>query len=203
MLLDAFERSAPARDLFERLPARGNSLSIGGLAGSSGAVLAATLVRASPQRLVVIVTPTPADAERWLTDLQFLSEATIALYPQREALGEDEPHYEIAGERVGNHRGPAWGAAAAGRHHGARHRGTDAGAGRAGGESHPAGQGNPHQAAGPGAVTGSDGIPTRHHRHRGRRVQRTRWHCGCLRFRHGIGDATGVVGQRGVVASRL
>ncbi len=100
MLLDAFERSAPARDLFERLPGRGASLTIGGLAGSSGAVLAATLVRAAPQRLVVIVTPTPADAERWLTDLQFLSEAAIALYPQREALGEDEPHYEIAGERV-------------------------------------------------------------------------------------------------------
>ena len=28
------------------------------------------------------------------------SDAPIALYPQREGLGEDEPHYEIAGERV-------------------------------------------------------------------------------------------------------
>ena len=44
--------------------------------------------------------PTPADAERWLSDLQFLSDEAVALYPQREALGEDEPHYEIAGERV-------------------------------------------------------------------------------------------------------
>ena len=100
LLLDAFDRSAPGRDLVTRLPGRGASLDIGGLPGSSGAVLAAALVRSSPQRLMAIVAPTPADAERWLTDLQFLSDETVSLYPQREALGEDEPHYEIAGERV-------------------------------------------------------------------------------------------------------
>ena len=61
----------------------------GGLAG-----------RAVPQRLLTIVAPTPGDAERWLTDLAHLTDEAIALYPQREALGEDEPHYEIAGERA-------------------------------------------------------------------------------------------------------
>jgi transcription-repair coupling factor (superfamily II helicase) len=32
--------------------------------------------------------------------LQHLTAAGTALYPQREGLGEDEPHFEIAGERV-------------------------------------------------------------------------------------------------------
>ena len=53
-----------------------------------------------PQRLLAIVAPTPGDAERWLTDLAHLTDEGVALYPQREALGEDEPHYEIAGERA-------------------------------------------------------------------------------------------------------
>ncbi len=56
--------------------------------------------RNRPQRLLTIISTTPADAERWLSDLQHLTDVPIALYPQREALGEEEPHYEIAGERV-------------------------------------------------------------------------------------------------------
>ena len=99
-VLDAFERASPVRELAERLPARGQTLRLGGLPGSSGAALAAWLVRAFPQRLLTIVAPTPADAERWLTDLAHLTDVPTALYPQREALGEDEPHYEIAGERA-------------------------------------------------------------------------------------------------------
>jgi transcription-repair coupling factor (superfamily II helicase) len=63
-------------------------------------VLAAWLTQTFPQRLLVIVAPTPADAERWLSDLAHLTDAATVLYPQREALGEDEPHYEIAGERA-------------------------------------------------------------------------------------------------------
>src|SRR5512147_1011984 len=76
------------------------ALRLGGLPGSSGAVLAAWLARELPQRLFVVMAPTPGEAERWLTDLQLLTEEPVALYPQREALGEDEPHYEIAGERA-------------------------------------------------------------------------------------------------------
>ncbi|MEA2723454.1 MAG: hypothetical protein QOH59_1225 [Gemmatimonadales bacterium] len=99
-VLDAFASAPATRSLSERLPARGETLRLGGLPGSSGAVLAAWLVQTFPQRLLTIVAPTPADAERWLTDLSHLTDEPTALYPQREALGEDEPHYEIAGERA-------------------------------------------------------------------------------------------------------
>ena len=99
-VLDAFARSPAAVDLAERLPARGVTLRLGGLPGSSGTVLAAWLAARFPQRLLAIVAPTPGDAERWLTDLAHLTDEGVALYPQREALGEDEPHYEIAGERA-------------------------------------------------------------------------------------------------------
>jgi len=99
-VLDAFARTPAALDLVERLPARGGTVRLGGLPGSSGAVLAAWLAARFPQRLLAIVAPTPGDAERWLTDLAHLTDEGVALYPQREALGEDEPHYEIAGERA-------------------------------------------------------------------------------------------------------
>ncbi|MBA2458574.1 MAG: transcription-repair coupling factor [Gemmatimonadales bacterium] len=99
-VLDAFERAPAAVDLAERLPARGQTLRLGGLPGSSGAVLAASIARRFPQRLLTVVAPTPGEAERWLADLTQLVEDGLALYPQREALGEDEPHYEIAGERA-------------------------------------------------------------------------------------------------------
>jgi len=99
-VLDAFERTPAVRELAERLPSRGAALRLGGLPGSSGAVLAAWLAGRFPQRLLAVVAPTPGDAERWLTDLAHLTDEGVALYPQREALGEEEPHYEIAGERA-------------------------------------------------------------------------------------------------------
>ncbi|HEU4649633.1 MAG TPA: transcription-repair coupling factor [Gemmatimonadales bacterium] len=100
LVLDAFGRAPAVLDLAAKLPARGAALRLGGLPGSSGAVLAAWLARELPQRLFVVVAPSPGEAERWLTDLQLLTDQPVALYPQREALGEDEPHYEIAGERA-------------------------------------------------------------------------------------------------------
>ncbi len=100
LLLDAFERTALAFDLRDRLPSRGGQRQIDGLAGSSGAVLIAWLARQHPDRLFTIIATTPADAERWIGDLQHLTDVPVALYPQREALGEEEPHYEIAGERA-------------------------------------------------------------------------------------------------------
>jgi len=100
LVLDALGRTPAVQDLVTRLPGRATALKLGGLPGSSGAVLAAWLARALPQRLFVIVAPSPGDAERWLGDLTLLTDAPMALYPQREALGEDEPHYEIAGERA-------------------------------------------------------------------------------------------------------
>ncbi|HZN97982.1 MAG TPA: DEAD/DEAH box helicase, partial [Gemmatimonadales bacterium] len=100
LIVDAFERAPQVQELAQRLPGRDTALHLGGLPGSSGAVMVAWLVRTFPQRLVTVVAPSPAEAERWLTDLGHLADVPAALYPQREALGEDEPHYEIAGERA-------------------------------------------------------------------------------------------------------
>ncbi len=99
-ILSAFARTPFAQDLPARLPPAGAALRLGGLAGSSGAVMVAWLAEQFPQRLFTIIAATPADAERWLADLSALSDQSSALYPQREALGEEEPHYEIAGERA-------------------------------------------------------------------------------------------------------
>ena len=99
-VLDAFARAPTTIELAERLPGRAAALRLGGLPGSSGAVLTAWLAARFPQRLLVVVAPTPGDAERWLTDLAHLTDEGVALYPQREGLGEDEPHFEIAGERA-------------------------------------------------------------------------------------------------------
>ena len=99
-VLDAFGETAASKRLISDLPARGQVRRLAGLPGSSGSVLAAWLVRELPQRLVVVVAPTPAEADRWISDLVQLSEHPVGLYPQREALGEEEPHFEIAGERT-------------------------------------------------------------------------------------------------------
>lgn len=99
-VLDAFERTHAARALADRVPGQGQALRLGGLPGSSPAVMVSWLARRFPQRLIAVVAPSPAEAEKWLADLQSLGAADVALYPQREALGEDEPHYEIAGERA-------------------------------------------------------------------------------------------------------
>ena len=98
LILDAFGRAPIVRDLEARLPGRGASLKVGGLPGSSGAVLVAWLAHTYPQRLLTVCAPTPSEAERWLSDIRALTDAPVALYPQRESLGEDEPHYEIAGD---------------------------------------------------------------------------------------------------------
>src|SRR6266516_4804288 len=62
--------------------------------------LLAALARQRVQRVFVVVTATPTDAERWLADLQALAGDAAVLYPQREALGAEQAHAEIAGERL-------------------------------------------------------------------------------------------------------
>src|SRR6266403_509801 len=100
-LLQRFHDLPATRSLIERLPSAGKRIGVGGLPGSSPAVLTATLARALPQRVFTVVAPTPADGERWLADLQtLLGPESTALYPQRESLGAEEPHYELAGERI-------------------------------------------------------------------------------------------------------
>jgi hypothetical protein len=100
-LLAAF-RSLPAvRALEEAIPWPGESVAVRPLAGSAAAVLTTAIAEAAPHRLIAVVAAAPTEAERWLSDLGvLLGDGQVALYPQREGLGEDEPHYEIAGERV-------------------------------------------------------------------------------------------------------
>jgi len=99
-LLRAFRDLPAYRGLAGALPGPGEIRSVSGLPGSAPAVLVAALAEDSPQRVTVVVAQTPADAERWLADLSVLRGEGTRLYPQREALGEEEPHLEIAGERV-------------------------------------------------------------------------------------------------------
>ncbi len=99
-LVEAFSGLAPWRALRDVLPGRGERIAVGGLPGSSSAVLVAALARDFPQRVVLIVTSAPPAAERWLSDLDVLLGGAVRMFPQREALGEEEPHFEIAGERV-------------------------------------------------------------------------------------------------------
>ncbi|MEY4956359.1 MAG: transcription-repair coupling factor, partial [Gemmatimonadota bacterium] len=100
-LLDAIEALPAFARVHKAIPGSGQSLRVGGLAGSADAVFVAALARALPQRLVVVITDQVGDAERWLADLQSLvDDIPVALYPPREGFGEVEPHAEVAGERV-------------------------------------------------------------------------------------------------------
>src|SRR5437588_11621824 len=98
-LLDAVESLPAFARVVNTLPEPGNRLTVAGLAGSSDAVLVAALARRFPSRFIVVVGDTLPTAERWLADLQALTDGDgLGLYPPREGLGETEPHAEIAGE---------------------------------------------------------------------------------------------------------
>ncbi|MGD2134965.1 MAG: transcription-repair coupling factor [Gemmatimonadales bacterium] len=99
-LIEAFDRLPSLRALAGSLPRQGARVGVGGLPGSSPAVLTAALARRLPQRVFLAVTATPAAADAWFSDLTVLLGDGVRLYPQRETLGEEEPHVEIAGERV-------------------------------------------------------------------------------------------------------
>ncbi|HEY0776366.1 MAG TPA: transcription-repair coupling factor [Gemmatirosa sp.] len=100
-LLDAIEHLPAFTRLVQTLPGPRGRVTVGGLHGSSDAVLLAALVRHFPQRLFVLLAPTVPDAERWLADLDAVGGGLkTALYPHRESFGEVEAHTEVAGERV-------------------------------------------------------------------------------------------------------
>src|SRR5579864_697873 len=99
-LLDRMDRLPAFDALAANLPRAGVRVGVGGLPGSAPAVLLGSLARRFPQRVLTVVAPTPGDAERWLADLEALIPNAVALYPQREALGGEEQHVEIAGERI-------------------------------------------------------------------------------------------------------
>ena len=131
-VLDAFARAPATATWPNGFRREAATLRLGGLAGSSGSVLAAWIANTQPHRQVVVVATTPAEAERWLTDLALLTDEPVALYPQREALGEEEPHYEIAGERAETMEALLRGQATDPGDDRARDRRAHAGAGRAG-----------------------------------------------------------------------
>ncbi len=99
-LVRAFQGLPRFRSFVDALPTRGAAIGVGGLPGGSVPVLLASLVQHLPQRSFLVVAPGPSEAERWLADLSVLLDSRVRLYPQREAFGEEEPHFEIAGERV-------------------------------------------------------------------------------------------------------
>ena len=112
-VLDAFARTPAALDLAERLPARGETLRLGGLPGSSGAVLAAWLAARFPQRLLTIVAPTPGDAERWLTDLAHLTDEGDRAVPAARGAGRGRAALRDRRRAGGDDRGAAAGPAPA------------------------------------------------------------------------------------------
>ena len=100
-LLEAFSALPAFGQLVSGLPRPGAQVDVAGLAGSSDAVLVASLAQRLPGRFIVVIADGVPEAERWLADLDSLTAATpVALYPPREGFGEVEPHAEVAGERV-------------------------------------------------------------------------------------------------------
>ncbi|HET9635908.1 MAG TPA: DEAD/DEAH box helicase, partial [Gemmatimonadaceae bacterium] len=100
-LLSLIELLPEFRELQENVPEAGTRCVVGGLHGSSDAVLLAALTEVLHQRFFVVVSDDVAGAERWLADLTTLVEPdAVAFYPPRESFGEAEAHAEIAGERV-------------------------------------------------------------------------------------------------------
>jgi transcription-repair coupling factor (superfamily II helicase) len=103
LLIDSFNTVPAFRALAAALPRAGERALASGLAGASPMTLLAALHRARPERLWLVVTSGPEDAEQATCDLEaMLGEGGIFLYPQRESLPyeEGEPHLEIGGARV-------------------------------------------------------------------------------------------------------
>jgi transcription-repair coupling factor (superfamily II helicase) len=100
-LISVVESLDELGSLIAGLPGPASRCGVGGLHGSSDAVLLAALARNLTQRFFVVVSDDVAGAERWLADLTSLVDGDwVAFYPPRESFGEAEAHAEVAGERV-------------------------------------------------------------------------------------------------------
>ena len=78
----------------------GHGGTLGGVWGSSRALVAAALVRSCPG-LLVVVAPHPGEIDAIARDLELFSDAPVALFPAWEAEpGERVVHDEIYGERL-------------------------------------------------------------------------------------------------------
>ncbi|MFN2636054.1 MAG: transcription-repair coupling factor [Gemmatimonadaceae bacterium] len=100
-LLDAARTLEEVGRLRSEPPRPGQTCVVGGLHGSSDAVVVAAIAGDLSGRFFVLVSDDVAGAERWLADLSSLEDGgSVAFYPPRESFGEAEAHAEIAGERV-------------------------------------------------------------------------------------------------------
>ncbi|HXN75374.1 MAG TPA: CarD family transcriptional regulator, partial [Gemmatimonadaceae bacterium] len=100
-LLSILESLDEFRELLGDLPGPASRRGVGGLQGSSDAVIVATVSMNLTHRFFVVLNDDVAGAERWLADLSTLVEPDgVAFYPPRESFGEAEAHAEVAGERV-------------------------------------------------------------------------------------------------------
>ncbi len=91
------------RALHAALPGPGESLTVGGAAGSLSLAALAALVAHLPNRVWVVTAASPAEAGQHLTDLDTLLGPGLAVhFPQEEERdpGEEDDHAEIDGERV-------------------------------------------------------------------------------------------------------
>ncbi len=89
--------------LCRALPGRGEHRTLSGAIGSAASATVAALHEHSPNRLLVVVAPSPRRAIEIEVDLElFLGEGTSFLFPQREArpYESSEPHLEIGALRV-------------------------------------------------------------------------------------------------------
>ena len=89
--------------LCRALPGRGDHRTLSGAIGSAASATVAALHEHSPNRLLVVVAPSPRRAIEIEVDLElFLGEGTSFLFPQREArpYESSEPHLEIGALRV-------------------------------------------------------------------------------------------------------
>lgn len=91
-LLSIIESLDEFKQLLDEMPSPGVRRQIGGLHGSSDAVVLAALTQNATRRFFVVVNDDVAGAERWLADLTTLVEAeAVAFYPPRESFGRPRP----------------------------------------------------------------------------------------------------------------
>lgn len=99
----AVARALAFRRLRRGLPGPGDSITVGGAAGSLSLAALAALATELPNRVWVLVAASPSEAGRRLSDLETLLGPDAAVhFPLREdrAAGEADDDAEVAGERV-------------------------------------------------------------------------------------------------------
>src|SRR3954468_18607104 len=95
-LLSVVESLEEFGELLAQMPPPASRLGVGGLHGSSDAVVVATLANSLTHRFFVVLNDDVASAERWLADMSTLVEPeAVAFYPPRESFGEAEAHAEV------------------------------------------------------------------------------------------------------------